>query len=76
MFILVLIIIKRLALRSGHRVLRVVPYSRGIVKAEVEFKRERAGREGSKGNKAFYRHQKRRSTKRESDARKRVSGPR
>ena len=31
------------------------PYSRGMAKAEVEFKRERAGREGSKGNKAFYR---------------------
>jgi len=37
------------------RVLRVGPYSRGIVKVEVEFKRERASREGSKGNKAIYR---------------------
>ena len=59
--------IRRSALRSGHRVLRVGPYSRGMVKAEVEFKRERAGREGSKGNKAIYRYQKRQSTKRESD---------
>ena len=55
MRILVLVVIKRLALRSGRRAVRVGPYSRGIIKAEVEFKRERAGREGSKGNKAFYR---------------------
>ena len=52
------------------------PYSRGKARAEVEFKGERPGREGSKGDRAFYRRQKRRSDKRESDARKRVSGPR
>jgi len=52
---LVLVIIKRLALRSGYRAARVGLYSRGIIKAEVESKRERAGREGSKGSKAFYR---------------------
>jgi hypothetical protein len=54
----------------------VGPYSRGKARAEVEFKGERAGKEGSKGDGAFYRRQKRRSAKRESDARKRVSGPR
>jgi hypothetical protein len=54
----------------------VGPYSRGMMKAEVEFERERAGREGSKGDRAFYRRQKQRSTKREIDTRKRVSGPR
>jgi hypothetical protein len=53
--ILVLVVIGRSVLRSGRRALRVGPYSRGMVKAEVEFKRERAGREGSKGDKAFYR---------------------
>ena len=31
------------------------PYSKGMIKAEVGFERERAGREGSKGDKAFYR---------------------
>jgi len=40
----VLIVIKSLALRSGRRALRVGPYSRGIIKAEVEFNRERASR--------------------------------
>ena len=50
-----LVVIGRSALRSRRRVPRVGPYSRGIVKAEVEFRRERAGREGSKGNKAIYR---------------------
>ena len=50
-----LVIIKRSVLRSGYRALRVGSYSRGIVKAEVEFKRERASREGSKGGKAIYR---------------------
>jgi hypothetical protein len=53
--ILVLVVIRGLALRSGRRALKMGPYSRGIIKAEVEFKRERASREGSKGNKAFYR---------------------
>jgi len=72
----VLVVIGRSALRSGRKATRVGPYSRGMVKAEVEFESERAGREGSKGNKAFYRRQKRRSIKRESDTRKRVSGPR
>lgn len=52
MRILVLVIIGRSALRSRRRAIRVGPYSRGIVKAEVEFKRERASREGSKGNKS------------------------
>jgi hypothetical protein len=51
----VLVVIRRSALRSGRRAARVGPYSRGIMKAEVEFERERAGREGSKGDKAFYR---------------------
>jgi len=72
----VLVVIKRLALRSRRRAPRVGPYSRGMVKAEVEFKRERASKEGSKGNKAFYRRQKRQSTKRESNTQKRVLGPR
>ena len=31
------------------------PYSRGKARAEVEFKGERASREGSKGDGAFYR---------------------
>jgi len=66
--ILVLVVIGRSALRSRRRAIRVGPYSRGIVKAEVEFNSERAGREGSKGNKAFYRRQRRRSIKRESNA--------
>jgi hypothetical protein len=52
----VLVVIRRSALRSRCRVLRVGPYSRGIMKAEAEFGRESAGREGSKGDKAFYRH--------------------
>jgi hypothetical protein len=56
--------------------MRVGPCSRGKARVEVEFKGERAGREGSKGDGAFYRRQKRRSAKRESDARKRVLGPR
>ena len=56
MRISVLVVIRRSALRSRRRATRVGPYSRGIVKAEVEFKRERASREGSKGNKVFYRH--------------------
>jgi len=51
----VLVVIRRSALRSGRRALRVGPYSRGMIKAEVEFDRERAGREGSKGDKVFYR---------------------
>jgi len=51
----VLVVIGRSALRSRCRVARVGPYSRGIMKAEVEFKGGRAGREGSKGDKAFYR---------------------
>ena len=55
MRILVLVVIGRSALRSRRRAARVGPYSRGIIKVEVEFKRERASREGSKGNKAFYR---------------------
>ena len=50
-----LIVIGRLVLRSGRRVLRVGPYSRGMVKVEVKFKRERAGRENSKGNEVIYR---------------------
>ena len=50
-----LVVIRRSALRSGRRALRVGPYSRGIMKAEAEFERECASREGSKGNKAFYR---------------------
>jgi len=37
-------VIKSSALRSGHRAPKVGPYSRGIIKAEVEFDRERAGR--------------------------------
>jgi len=48
--------------------MRVGPCSRGKTRAEVEFKGERASKEGSKGDGAFYRRQKRRSTKRESDA--------
>ena len=56
MRISVLIIIGRSALRSGRRAGRVGPYSRGIIKAEVEFETERAGRESSKSDKAFYRH--------------------
>ena len=55
MYISVLVIIGRLVLRSRHKVLRVGPYSRGMVKAEVEFERERAGKEGSKSDKAIYR---------------------
>ena len=51
-----LIVIGRSALRSRRRALRVGPYSRGIMKVEAEFERESAGREGSKGDKAFYRH--------------------
>ena len=51
----VLVVIRRPALRSGRRAPRVGPYSRGIMKAEVEFEREGAGREGSQGDKAFYR---------------------
>ena len=39
-----LVVIGSLALRSGRRAPRVGPYSRGIIKAEVEFDRERAGR--------------------------------
>ena len=39
-----LLVIRRSALKSGRRVLRVGPYSRGIIKAEVEFKGERAGK--------------------------------
>jgi len=54
-YISVLVVIGRSALRSRRRVLRVGPYSRGIIKVEVEFERERAGREGSKGDKAFFR---------------------
>jgi len=72
----VLVIIRKSALRSRRRALRVGPYSRGMVKIEVEFKRERASKEGSKGDKAFYRHQKRQSTKQESDTQKWVLGPR
>jgi len=52
---LVLVVIGRLALRSGRRAPRVGPYSRGMVKVKVEFKRERASKEGSKGDKVFYR---------------------
>ena len=40
----------------------------------MEFKGERAGKEGSEGDRAFYRRQKQRLAKRESDARKRVLG--
>jgi len=40
----VLVIIGSLALRSGRRAPRVGPYSRGMIKAEVEFNGERAGR--------------------------------
>ena len=50
-----LVVIRRSALRSGRRVPRVGPYSRGIVKVEVEFERERASREGNRGTKAIYR---------------------
>lgn len=39
---------------SRRTVKGVGPYSRGIIKVKVEFKRERAGREGSKSNRAFY----------------------
>jgi hypothetical protein len=52
----VLIIIGRLVLRSGYRALKVGPYSRGIVKVEVELESERVGKEGSKGDKVFYRY--------------------
>ena len=62
-----LVVIGRLALRSGRRAVRVGPYSRGIIKVEVKFKRGRAGREGSKGDKAFYRCQKQQLTKQEHD---------
>jgi len=41
---LVLVVIKSLALRSGRRAPRVGLYSRGIIKVEVEFDGERAGR--------------------------------
>jgi len=40
----VLVVIRNLALRSGRRAPRVGPYSRGMIKAEVEFDGERAGR--------------------------------
>ena len=46
-----LVVIGKSALNSGRRAPSVGPYSRGMVKAEVEFKRKRAG---SKGDKAFY----------------------
>jgi len=48
-----LVIIRRLALRSGRRAVRVGPYSRGIIKVEVEFKREKASREAVKVIKYF-----------------------
>jgi len=43
--------------------MRVGPYSRGKARVKVKFKGERAGREGSEGNGAFYRRQKRWSAK-------------
>ena len=43
-------------LKSKYRVLRVGPYSKGIVKVKMEFKRERASKEGSKSNKVFYKY--------------------
>ena len=66
----------KFSIKGRAQAIRVGPYSRGKARAEVEFKGERAGREGSEGDRAFYRRQKRRPAKRESDARKRVSGPR
>jgi non-homologous end joining protein Ku len=46
-------VISRLALRSRRRAARVGPYSRGIIKAEVEFEREKASREAVKVIKHF-----------------------
>jgi len=40
----VLVMIGNLVLRSGRRALRVGLYSRGMIKVEVEFDGERAGR--------------------------------
>jgi len=40
----VLVVIGNSALRSRRRAPRVGPYSRGMIKAEVEFNKERAGR--------------------------------
>ena len=50
---MVLVVIGRSVLRSGRRAARVGPYSRGMIKAEVEFERERAGREAVKVIKYF-----------------------
>ena len=58
----------KFSIKGWVQAMRVGPCSRGKARAEVEFKRERAGREGSKSNGAFYRRQKRRSAKQESDA--------
>ena len=68
----------KFSIEGRAQAMRVGSCSRGKARAEVEFKGERAGtcREGSEGDGAFHRRQKRRSAKRESDARKRVSGPR
>jgi len=55
--------------------MRVGPRSRGKARVEVEFKGERAGREGSEGDGAFYRRQKRRSAKRERCPKTGVGAP-
>ena len=45
----------KFSIEGRAQAMRVGPYSRGKARAEVEFKGERAGREGSKGDGAFYR---------------------
>ena len=65
----------KFSIKERAQAMRVGPYSRDKARVKVEFKGERAGRKGSKGDRAFYRRQKRQSVKRESDARKQVSGP-
>jgi hypothetical protein len=45
----------KFSIEEWAQAMRVGPYSRGKARVEVEFKGERAGREGSEGNRAFYR---------------------
>jgi len=58
----------KFSIKGQAQAIKVGPCSRGKARAEVKFKGERASREGSEGDRAFYRRQKRQSAKRESDA--------
>ena len=45
----------KFSIKGRAQAMRVGPRSRGKARAEVEFKGERASREGSEGDGAFYR---------------------